>query len=58
MRRLCEEALAHDCGRMEWQVLDWNEPSIRFYQRRGAVHMKEWLPYRMTADQMRALLDA
>lgn len=55
MRRLFQEAVAKDCGRMEWQVLDWNEPSIAFYQRLGAQHQKEWLPYRLLRDQLHAL---
>jgi GNAT superfamily N-acetyltransferase len=36
------------CGRMEWQVLDWNELARSFYQHREAQWMKEWLPYRIT----------
>lgn len=36
------------CGRLEWQVLDWNEPARRFYDGRGATWMKEWLLYRIT----------
>lgn len=35
------------CGRMEWQVLDWNTPAREFYQRRQAQWMKEWLVYRI-----------
>jgi GNAT superfamily N-acetyltransferase len=36
------------CGRMEWQVLDWNQLARDFYQRRNAEWMKEWLVYRIT----------
>jgi GNAT superfamily N-acetyltransferase len=36
------------CGRMEWQVLDWNTLARRFYERRQAAWMKEWLFYRIT----------
>ena len=36
------------CGRMEWQVLDWNELARSFYHHREATWMKEWLPYRIT----------
>jgi GNAT superfamily N-acetyltransferase len=43
-------ALDNDCGRMDWQVLNWNEPSIRFYERLGARHLDAWLPFRMDAD--------
>ena len=45
-------ALAVDrgCGRMEWNVLDWNEPALRFYERIGARVMKEWKLCRLTGD--------
>ncbi len=36
------------CGRMDWQVLDWNMPAREFYRRRGAEWLKEWLVYRLT----------
>ncbi len=36
------------CGRMDWQVLDWNIPARDFYDRRRATRMKEWLLYRLT----------
>jgi GNAT superfamily N-acetyltransferase len=50
-------ALARDrgCGRLEWRVLDWNEPSIRFYESLGASLMKEWILGRMTECEFRAL---
>jgi len=46
--------LARDrkCGRLEWAVLDWNEPAIRFYQKLGAVAMKDWTVYRLTGDAL------
>ena len=37
-----------DCGRMEWQVLDWNTLAREFYHRRQATWMKDWLLYRFT----------
>ncbi|HVG69673.1 MAG TPA: GNAT family N-acetyltransferase [Vicinamibacterales bacterium] len=37
-----------DCGRMEWQVLDWNTLAREFYHRRQATWMKDWLTYRIT----------
>ena len=42
--------IAHErrCGRLEWSVLDWNEPAIRFYESVGARPMKEWTIHRMT----------
>ena len=51
-----EEAHGRGCGRMEWQVLDWNRLAIDFYERLGARQMKEWLPYRMVREDMEALL--
>jgi len=51
-----EEAYRRGCGRMEWQVLDWNRPAIEFYERLGARQMKEWLPYRMVREDMESLL--
>lgn len=55
--RCVEEAHQRGCGRMEWQVLDWNRLAIEFYERLGARQMKEWLPYRMVRGDMEALLN-
>ena len=51
--------LARDrgCGRIEWAVLDWNEPSIAFYQSLGARPKDEWILYRLTGEAMSALAD-
>lgn len=51
--------LARDrgCGRIEWAVLDWNEPSIEFYRSLGAVALDEWTTYRLTGDAMHALAE-
>ena len=38
------------CGRMEWAVLDWNEPAIQFYRKLGAQPMDEWTVFRLTGD--------
>lgn len=43
------------CGRLEWSVLDWNEPAIRFYRAIGAVPMDEWTVQRLTGDALDAL---
>ncbi|HTF91591.1 MAG TPA: GNAT family N-acetyltransferase [Verrucomicrobiae bacterium] len=43
------------CGRLEWSVLDWNEPAINFYQKLGAVPMKEWTTFRLTGDSLKKL---
>jgi RimJ/RimL family protein N-acetyltransferase len=36
------------CGRLEWSVLDWNSPAIRFYEKLGAVALCDWTTYRLT----------
>ena len=48
------QAAARGCGRMEWSVLDWNEPSIGFYKSMGASMMTEWTTCRLTGDALRA----
>jgi len=45
---LARLALERDCGRLEWSVLDWNEPAIAFYQRIGATVLPEWRICRVT----------
>ena len=52
--------IAHErkCGRFEWMVLDWNEPSIRFYESLGAVGMKEWRLFRVTGEALEKLARA
>ena len=49
--------LANDrqCGRLEWSVLDWNEPAIQFYRKLGAVPMSEWTVFRMTGAALKKL---
>jgi GNAT superfamily N-acetyltransferase len=51
-RAVAAEAVRQECGRMEWQVLDWNQPSIDFYERNGARLMKEWVPCRLTGEAL------
>ena len=48
LRALARIARDRDCGRMEWAVLDWNEPALRFYQTLEARPMKEWIVHRLT----------
>jgi GNAT superfamily N-acetyltransferase len=45
---LARHACDLGCGRMEWSVLDWNEPSIEFYRRLGAAPLSEWTVFRLT----------
>src|SRR5436305_1822742 len=47
LKRLSRIAAERGCGRLEWEVLDWNLPSIRFYQKLGAVPLDEWTKYRV-----------
>ena len=53
--RIAQIANERDCGRVEWGVLNWNEPSIHFYKRLGAVPMDEWTKYRLTGEPLRSL---
>jgi GNAT superfamily N-acetyltransferase len=55
LRELAALAVARDCGRFEWRVLDWNEPSIRFYESLGARILPEWQLVRMTAPEFARL---
>lgn len=45
-------AVARDCGRFEWSVLDWNTNAIRFYEKMGATVMPEWRICRVTGDAL------
>lgn len=54
MRHLAGVADRRDCSRMEWAVLDWNEPAIGFYKRLGATAMDEWTVYRLKDDALQA----
>jgi GNAT superfamily N-acetyltransferase len=55
---LAQTAVARDCGRLEWAVLDWNEPSIGFYRSLGAVLRSEWQIFRLTGAPLEALAAA
>ena len=55
LKTLAKIAVARGCGRMEWTVLDWNTPSIRFYKRLGARLRKEWVLTRLTGPALRRL---
>jgi GNAT superfamily N-acetyltransferase len=52
---LARLAVERGCGRLEWSVLNWNEPSIGFYESLGAVPMDEWSVYRLTGDALTKL---
>lgn len=52
---LAKLAVQRDCGRFEWSVLDWNEPSIQFYRSLGAVGMDEWTVQRVAGEALAKL---
>ena len=54
MSELARVALERDCGRLEWAVLDWNQPAIDFYKQLGAKD-SEWLGFRLADGPLRAL---
>ena len=55
LKRLAAMTLERGGGRFEWRVLDWNEPSIRFYEALGATVMREWLLVRVTGPELERL---
>ena len=55
LARLAQLAVDRDCGRVEWAVLDWNEPSIRFYESLGAVPLNDWTTFRLTGEALQKL---
>jgi GNAT superfamily N-acetyltransferase len=55
LRELARLAVERGCGRVEWAVLDWNEPSIGFYMKLGAVAMDDWTTFRLTGPSLKAV---
>lgn len=54
LKKLAAIAVERECGRMEWTCLDWNKPSLDFYQSMGAKGMPEWIIHRLTGDTLTA----
>ena len=52
MLRVAQIAVERGCGRFEWAVLDWNEPSIEFYRSLGARPMDDWTTFRLDGDAL------
>ena len=52
LRRLAALAVERGCGRFEWRVLDWNAPSLRFYEALGGTVMREWLLVRVSGPAL------
>jgi GNAT superfamily N-acetyltransferase len=55
LQRVAELACERGCGRLEWAVLDWNEPAIGFYERLGAKAMGEWTTWRVTGEALEVM---
>jgi GNAT superfamily N-acetyltransferase len=49
---LARLAVKRGCSRLDWAVLDWNTPSIEFYERLGALRMDEWTGYRLMGEAL------
>jgi GNAT superfamily N-acetyltransferase len=55
LAHLAALAVERGCGRLEWSVLDWNEPAIGFYKKLGAKPMDEWTVFRVTGGALQQL---
>ena len=55
LRHVAKLAKQRNCGRLEWSVLDWNEPAINFYRKLGALPMSEWTVFRVTGEKLTKL---
>jgi GNAT superfamily N-acetyltransferase len=55
LQYLAQLAVERDCGRLEWSVLDWNEPAIAFYEKLGASVLPDWRICRVTGDSLTQL---
>lgn len=56
--KLAQIAVARGCGRLEWSVLDWNAPALRFYESLGAQSMEQWKIQRLTGAALQRLAGA
>ena len=57
LAELAAEAMRRGYRRVEWSVLDWNEPARRFYRAIGAADLTQWVPNRLAGDALQALAD-
>ena len=57
LRYVAKLAKQRKCGRLEWAVLDWNEPAINFYRKLGAIPMSEWTVFRVTGENLNKLAE-
>jgi GNAT superfamily N-acetyltransferase len=58
LKYLAGLSIQRGCGRLEWGVLDWNEPAIQFYKKLGAVPMDQWTKYRLSGTALEQLARA
>lgn len=58
LRKLAAIAVERDCGRLDWSVLDWNEPAIRFYQSIGARALDDWTQFRLDGTSLKRMAGA
>lgn len=56
IKTLAEICQKEGFGRLEWECLDWNEPSIEFYENLGAKRQKGWLKFRLNQDEISSLV--
>ena len=56
LQRVARIATERGCGRVEWGVLDWNQPSIEFYKKLGAAPRDQWTKYRLTGEALQRLV--
>jgi len=57
LREVASIARSRRCGRMEWSVLDWNDPAIGFYKKLGAAPLNDWTTFRLVGDAIDRLAD-
>ena len=55
LRRIARSTLEMGGGRLEWAVLNWNQPAISFYKKMGAVPLDEWTTFRLTGEKLKKL---
>ncbi len=58
LKELARIAKDRGCGRLEWAVLDWNEPAIRFYEALGAKALSDWTVFRLTGEDLTRLANS
>ena len=55
LQRIAKSTLEMGGGRLEWSVLDWNQPAISFYKKMGAVALDEWTTFRLTGEKLKKM---